>query len=155
MFFMMFIIRAGIQILAETNTAYNTAPAQEAVTNLLFANPQIDGVLSLGGALSAGAVLAMDKQGRPMVPITGENARQSSHTEQVAVEKPPRIAGSPPQPFQVPTLHPMGCAHLRSRDEIQSGTNADKRYVGQKFLAVIGKQLLLWCAKGDETEIGS
>jgi ribose transport system substrate-binding protein len=65
-----------IQILAETNTAYNVAPAQEAVTNLLFAHDQIDGILSLGGALSAGAILALDKQGRPMVPMTGENARQ-------------------------------------------------------------------------------
>ena len=33
---------------AETNTPYNAAPAQEAVTNLLFSNPQIDGVLSPG-----------------------------------------------------------------------------------------------------------
>lgn len=66
----------GVEILAETNTAYNVAPAQEAVTSLLFAHPEIDGVLSLGGALSAGAILAMDRQGRPMVPITGENARQ-------------------------------------------------------------------------------
>jgi ribose transport system substrate-binding protein len=66
----------GIEILAETNTAYNVAPAQEAVTSLLFANPEIDGVLSFGGALSAGAILAMDKQDREMVPITGENARQ-------------------------------------------------------------------------------
>jgi ribose transport system substrate-binding protein len=65
-----------VTILAETNTAYNVAPAQEAVTSLLFANPEIDGILSLGGALSAGAILAMDKQGRPMVPMTGENARQ-------------------------------------------------------------------------------
>ena len=30
----------------------------------------------LGGALSAGAVLAMDKQGRTLVPTTGENYRQ-------------------------------------------------------------------------------
>ena len=66
----------GVTILAETNTAYNVAPAQEAVSNLLFANPGIDGVLSLGGALSAGSVLAFDKQGRAQVPITGENARQ-------------------------------------------------------------------------------
>lgn len=65
-----------VTVLAETNTAYNTAPAQEAVTSLLFANPEIDGVLSLGGALSAGAILAFDKQGRPMVPMSGENARQ-------------------------------------------------------------------------------
>jgi ribose transport system substrate-binding protein len=65
-----------VKILAETNTAYNVAPAQEAVTNLLFTNPEIDGILSLGGALSAGAILAFDKQGRPLVPMTGENARQ-------------------------------------------------------------------------------
>jgi len=42
----------GIKILSETNTAYNAAPAQEAVTNLLFSNPQIDGIWSQGGALS-------------------------------------------------------------------------------------------------------
>ena len=35
----------GIEILAETNTPYNVAPAQEAVTNLLFSQPEIDGVL--------------------------------------------------------------------------------------------------------------
>jgi ribose transport system substrate-binding protein len=66
----------GIEILAETNTAYNAAPAQEAVTNLLFRYPQIDGVLSQGGALSAGAILAFQKQGRPIPVITGENYRQ-------------------------------------------------------------------------------
>jgi ribose transport system substrate-binding protein len=66
----------SVTILAETNTAYNVAPAQEAVSNLLFAHPEVDGVLSLGGALSAGSVLAFDKQGRAQVPITGENARQ-------------------------------------------------------------------------------
>jgi ribose transport system substrate-binding protein len=66
----------GIEILAETNTDYNAAPAQEAVTNLLFSHPEIDGVLSFGGALSAGAVMAFEKQGRDLVPITGENYRQ-------------------------------------------------------------------------------
>lgn len=66
----------GLQILAETNTAYNVAPAQEAISNLLFNNPEVDGILSLGGALSAGAILAMDKQGRELVPMTGENYRQ-------------------------------------------------------------------------------
>lgn len=66
----------GIQVLAETNTEYNAAPAQEAMSNLLFANPQIDGILSQGGALSAGAVMALDKQGRDLVPTTGENYRQ-------------------------------------------------------------------------------
>jgi len=65
----------GIVILAETNTPYNAAPAQEAVTNLLFSNPDIDGVWSQGGALTAGAVTAFEKQGRKLVPMTGENYR--------------------------------------------------------------------------------
>jgi ribose transport system substrate-binding protein len=65
-----------LEIITETNTEYNVAPAQEAMTSLLFANPDIDGVLSLGGALSAGSVLAFDRQGREQVPTTGENARQ-------------------------------------------------------------------------------
>ncbi len=65
-----------IKVLAETNTEYNVAPAQEAMSNLLFNNPEIDGVLSLGGALSAGAILAMDRQGRDLVPMTGENYGQ-------------------------------------------------------------------------------
>ncbi len=66
----------GIEIITETNTEYNVAPAQEAMTSLLFANPEIDGVLSLSGAIAAGAVRAFDRQGRDPVPITGENARQ-------------------------------------------------------------------------------
>ncbi|WFR98047.1 ABC transporter substrate-binding protein [Rhizobium tumorigenes] len=66
----------GIEVITETNTEYNVAPAQEAMTSLLFANQEIDGILSLGGALSAGSVLAFDRQGRDQVPITGENARQ-------------------------------------------------------------------------------
>ncbi|MGO7418421.1 ABC transporter substrate-binding protein, partial [Rhizobium ruizarguesonis] len=55
---------AGLQVITETNTEYNVAPAQEAMTSMLFANPEIDGVLSLGGALSAGSVLAFERQGR-------------------------------------------------------------------------------------------
>ena len=65
-----------VKILTETNTAYNAAPAQEAMTSLLFPYPQIDGILSLGGALSAGAILAMDRQGRDIPPMTGENYRE-------------------------------------------------------------------------------
>ena len=66
----------GLEILTETNTPYNSAPAQEAMTSLLFQYPEIDGILSLGGALSAGAILALDRQGRDIPPVTGENYRQ-------------------------------------------------------------------------------
>jgi hypothetical protein len=48
----------------------------------------------------------------------GKNARQGAQAQYVAVEEPLRIAGSAPQPFQTPTLHPMGCAHLQPSDEI-------------------------------------
>jgi ribose transport system substrate-binding protein len=65
----------GIKILAETNTPYVPAPAQEAVTNLLFSHPDIDGVFATAGALAAGSILAFDKQGRAQVPITGDNYR--------------------------------------------------------------------------------
>ena len=65
----------GLEVLTETNTDYNSAPAQEAMTSLLFQYPEIDGILSLGGALTAGAVLAMDRQGRDIPPVTGENYR--------------------------------------------------------------------------------
>ena len=82
----------------------------------------------------------------------GENARQRYHAQQIAVEKPSRIAGSTPQPFKVTTLHPVGCTHLRPRDEIQAGADAYKRYVRQEAFGVIGKQLLLGCTEGDETE---
>ncbi len=66
----------GIEVLTETNTPYNAAPAQEAMTSLLFQYPEIDGILSFGGALTAGAILAMDRQGRDVPPSSGENYRQ-------------------------------------------------------------------------------
>jgi ribose transport system substrate-binding protein len=65
-----------IEVLTETNTPYNAAPAQEAMSSLLFQYPEIDGILSYGGALTAGAILAMDRQGRDIPPNTGENYRQ-------------------------------------------------------------------------------
>lgn len=66
----------GIHIAAIVNSEYNVAPAQQAVTNLLYAHPHVDGIWSQGGALSAGAVLALQKAGRKMMPMTGENYRQ-------------------------------------------------------------------------------
>lgn len=65
-----------IKIVAQANLQYNVAPAQAAATNLLYAHPNIDGIFSQGGALSAGAVLAEIQAGRKLVPITGENYKQ-------------------------------------------------------------------------------
>jgi ribose transport system substrate-binding protein len=66
----------GIKVLTETHTKYNVAPAQQKMSNLLYSYHHIDGVLSLSGAVSAGAVLAFKRQGRDLVPMTGENYRQ-------------------------------------------------------------------------------
>ena len=65
-----------------------------------------------------------------------------------------RVAGSTPQPFQSAALHPLRCTHLCPSDKIQSGAYADKRYIGQNALAMVGEQLLFRCAQGDEAEIG-
>ena len=66
----------NIKVVAQANLQYNVAPAQAAATNLLYAHPNVDGILSLGGALSAGAVQAELKAGHKLVPITGENYKQ-------------------------------------------------------------------------------
>ncbi|MGH7118174.1 MAG: substrate-binding domain-containing protein [Acetobacteraceae bacterium] len=66
----------GIHIAAIVNSEYNVAPAEQAVSNLLYAHPHVGGIWSQGGALSAGAVLALQKAGRKIVPMTGENYLQ-------------------------------------------------------------------------------
>ena len=69
----------GIKILAETNTAYNAAPAQEAVTNLLFSNPQIDGVLEPGRRAHGGR--------RDCVREAGPQARADDRRELSSVPR--------------------------------------------------------------------
>ncbi len=66
----------GIQIAAISNTEYNAAPAETSVSSLLYAHPDIDGIWSQGGALSAGAVLAYQRAGKKIPPMTGENSKQ-------------------------------------------------------------------------------
>jgi ribose transport system substrate-binding protein len=66
----------GIKVLAISNTEYNVAPAEQSVSNLLYAHPDVDGIWSQGGALSAGAVLAYERAGKPIPPMTGENSKQ-------------------------------------------------------------------------------
>ncbi len=66
----------GIKVLAISNTEYNVAPAEQSVSNLLYAHPKVDGIWSQGGALSAGAVLAYERAGKPVPPLTGEMSKQ-------------------------------------------------------------------------------
>lgn len=62
-----------IEILAETYCDYDYAQGKAAVESLLSAHPQIDAVLSLGGAMTLGAIDAFKAAGRPLVPMSGES----------------------------------------------------------------------------------
>ena len=61
-----------IKILASANADWDQAKAQPVVASWLAAYPQIDGVWSQGGAMTAAAMIEFQKAGRPLVPMVGE-----------------------------------------------------------------------------------
>ncbi|PDQ23039.1 ribose ABC transporter [Mesorhizobium sanjuanii] len=63
----------GIKILGAVDASWDYAQGKQAVSNLLAANPQIDGVWSQGGAMTLGAIDAFEAAQRPLVPMTGED----------------------------------------------------------------------------------
>ena len=60
------------EIVATANAAWDYATAKTAVEDLLSTYPQIDGVLSQGGAMTQAAIDAFQAAGRELVPMTGE-----------------------------------------------------------------------------------
>ena len=62
-----------IEIIATADASWDYAQAKVAVSNLLAANPEIDGVWSQGGAMTLGAIDAFEAAQRPLVPMTGED----------------------------------------------------------------------------------
>ncbi|MER5428738.1 ABC transporter substrate-binding protein [Streptomyces sp. NPDC002588] len=62
-----------IKIVSNVHSEYNLAPAAQAFAAAYSAHPDIDGVFSQGGALSAAALQTLVKQDKKLVPITGEN----------------------------------------------------------------------------------
>ncbi|GAA3084724.1 ABC transporter substrate-binding protein [Streptosporangium carneum] len=62
-----------IKISANVHSEYNLAPAAQAFASAYSAHPNITGVFSQGGALSAAALQTLVKQDKKLVPITGEN----------------------------------------------------------------------------------
>ena len=60
------------EILATVNADWDYATAKVAVEQLLAAHPQIDGVLSQGGAMTQAAMDAFTAAGRDLVPMTSE-----------------------------------------------------------------------------------
>ncbi len=63
----------GIKVVANVHSEYNLAPAAQAFASAYAANPNIVGVFSQGGALSAAALQTPIKGNSKLVPITGEN----------------------------------------------------------------------------------
>ena len=61
-----------IKILATANADWDQAKAQPVVASWLAAYPQIDGVWSQGGAMTAAAMIEFQKAGRKLVPMVGE-----------------------------------------------------------------------------------
>jgi ribose transport system substrate-binding protein len=62
-----------IKVVADAHAAWDTARAKTAVSNMLAAHPDVDGVWSQGGAMTLGAIQAFRAAGHPLVPMTGEN----------------------------------------------------------------------------------
>ena len=71
-----FAAHPGIQIAAISNTEFNVAPAEQSVSNLLYAHPGVDGIWSQSGAISSGAVLAYERADKPVPPITADSSKQ-------------------------------------------------------------------------------
>ena len=61
-----------MEIIAESYCDNDYAKAKAAVESMLSAYPEIDGVLSLGGAMTRGAIDAFEEAGRELVPMCGE-----------------------------------------------------------------------------------
>ena len=60
------------EVVAAVNADWDYATAKSAIEDLLSSYPQIDAVLSQGGAMSQAAIDAFSGAGRDLVPMTGE-----------------------------------------------------------------------------------
>lgn len=60
------------EIVAQQNADWDYATASTAMGTILSANPEIDGVLSQGGAMTMAAIDAFVAADRKLVPMTGE-----------------------------------------------------------------------------------
>jgi len=86
-----------IKVVSAVDASWDYAQAKVAVSNLLAANPEIDGVWSQGGAMTLGAIDAFEAAQRQLVPMTAEDnngylkrwvALQEKGFDSVAPSKP-------------------------------------------------------------------
>ena len=62
----------NVKVIAEEACNWDYASAKTAVETLLATYPQIDGLISQGGAMTQAAIDAFNEAGRPLCPMTGE-----------------------------------------------------------------------------------
>ncbi|GFZ78756.1 ABC transporter substrate-binding protein [Paenibacillus marchantiophytorum] len=62
-----------IKVVASANADWDYAKAKLEVSNMLSANPQIDGVWSQGGGMTLGAIESFQAANRTLVPMTSED----------------------------------------------------------------------------------
>lgn len=62
-----------IKVVSTVNSEYNESPALQAIQPVLDSNPDVAGILSLGGTLSSASLKAVEQKGMKFIPITGEN----------------------------------------------------------------------------------
>lgn len=86
-----------IEVISAVDASWDYAQAKVAMSNLLAANPNIDGIWSQGGAMTLGAIDAFEAAQRPLVPMTGEDNNgylkrwkklQSKGFDSIALSKP-------------------------------------------------------------------
>ena len=63
----------GIEVLSVVDAGWDYAKAKVAVSNLLAANADVDGIWSQGGSMTLGAIDAFNAAQRDLVPMTGED----------------------------------------------------------------------------------
>lgn len=64
---------SNIEVLAFRDTDWSEDKAKVVMADLIAAHPQIDGIWSDGGQVTAGASSALLAAGRPLVPVTGDD----------------------------------------------------------------------------------
>lgn len=62
-----------ITIAAELYSEYNEGPAMTMIRPALTANPDVKGILALGGSQASASLKAIEQMGMPFIPISGEN----------------------------------------------------------------------------------
>jgi ribose transport system substrate-binding protein len=92
---------AGIDVVGEANADWDLAQGRAAAADLLAAHPDVTGIYSQGGAMSLGALQALEAAGRDPLPVPGEGLNQflkkwaelaeSSEWSSVAPSQPPSI----------------------------------------------------------------